>query len=368
MVKRVLIYRLGSLGDTVVALPALHLVERAFPDAERRLLTNMPTHSNAPAAFSVLQGSGLVHGYMDYPWQTRSLRELARLWWKIVRFRPQVVVYLMGKRGRTSVRRDAAFFRFCGAGEVIGLPVGDLAENLYDESTDLWEHEGARLVRCLRSRLGEVDLRDPTNWDLHLTAEEEQRAQTALAPVQGRPLIACGPGTKMQAKDWGRENWRALLTRLTREMPEHGLVLVGAKEDAETAEYVATEWESPVVNQCGKLTPRETAAVLRHVELFLGPDSGPMHLAAVYGVPCAIAFAAIDRRGRWFPMGDQHRPIYHHVDCEHCLLEVCVQMRKKCLTSITVEEMVTAALEAWGEGQAGKEIKASDGSSRTCTS
>ncbi len=36
-VKRVLIYRLGSLGDTLVALPALRLVARAFPNAERRI-------------------------------------------------------------------------------------------------------------------------------------------------------------------------------------------------------------------------------------------------------------------------------------------------------------------------------------------
>ena len=40
--RKVLIYRLGSLGDTVVALPSLHLIARAFPDAERRVLTNFP--------------------------------------------------------------------------------------------------------------------------------------------------------------------------------------------------------------------------------------------------------------------------------------------------------------------------------------
>ena len=45
--KRVLIYRLGSLGDTLVALPALHLVARAFPDAERRMLTNFPVKVKA---------------------------------------------------------------------------------------------------------------------------------------------------------------------------------------------------------------------------------------------------------------------------------------------------------------------------------
>jgi ADP-heptose:LPS heptosyltransferase len=348
MVKRVLIYRLGSLGDTVVALPALHLVERSFPNAERRLLTNMPTHSNAPAAFAVLKGSGLVHGYMDYPWKTRGFRELARLWWSIVRFRPQVVIYLMGMRN--TAKRDRWFFRLCGVRRIIGLPGGEESQPLYDETNGLWEHEGARLLRCV-ANLGRADVRDRSNWDLRLTEAEKRTADEILAPVGAHPIIACGPGTKMQAKDWGQENWRALLSRLSRDFPEHALVLVGAKEDTAAAEYVAEAWTGPVIHVCGRLTPRETAGVLQRAELFLGPDSGPMHLAAAYGVPCAIPFAALDRPGRWFPIGSGHRPIYHHVDCENCLLTVCIEQRKKCLTTISVEEMLAAALEARREGQ-----------------
>jgi ADP-heptose:LPS heptosyltransferase len=71
-----------------------------------------------------------------------------------------------------------------------------------------------------------------------------------------------------------------------------------------------------------------------------------MHLAAAYGVPCAIVFAAIDRRGRWFPIGEQHRPVYHQVECAVCWLTVCIEKGKICIESITVEEMFTAAIEA----------------------
>jgi hypothetical protein len=55
--ERVLLYRLGSLGDMVVALPALHLVARTFPDAERRLLTNDPVSAKAAPAEAVLGGA-----------------------------------------------------------------------------------------------------------------------------------------------------------------------------------------------------------------------------------------------------------------------------------------------------------------------
>ncbi len=76
MNKPILIYRLGSLGDTVVALPALKLVARAFPDAERWMLTNFSTSAKAAPMAAVLAGMGLVHGYIEYPIGMRSPRAL----------------------------------------------------------------------------------------------------------------------------------------------------------------------------------------------------------------------------------------------------------------------------------------------------
>lgn len=100
-VRRVLIYRLGSLGDTVVALPALHLVARAFPRAERRMLTNDPVNVKAPPAAAILEHTGLVDAFLRYTVGTRSLGELARLWWMLASWRPDVLVYLGSARGDT---------------------------------------------------------------------------------------------------------------------------------------------------------------------------------------------------------------------------------------------------------------------------
>src|SRR2546422_11247102 len=86
--RRILIYRLGSLGDTVVALPALRLVARAFEDAERWVLTNFNvSHKAAPMA-SVLEGTGLVHGYLEYPPGLRRLSGVVQLRADIRRFHP----------------------------------------------------------------------------------------------------------------------------------------------------------------------------------------------------------------------------------------------------------------------------------------
>lgn len=344
-IRKVLIYRIGSLGDTVVALPCFHLIARTFPDAERRLLTNFPVHAKAPASAAVLGDSGLVHGYMRYTIGTRNPAELLRLALQIRGYNPDLLVYLTPARGDRAVKRDAMFFRFSGVRRIAGLPLGDLGASRFDPATGLWEREAARLLRTLCS-LGAADVSDRSNWDFLLTDAEKSKASELLEPFGGLPIVACGPGTKMQAKEWDRDKWRELLGRLGSELPRHMLVLIGAKEDAEASEYAAAAWKAPVLNLCGRLAPRESAAVMSHAKLFLGVDSGPMHMAAAYGVPCVVPFAALDLPGRWFPIGKRHRPIYHKVECAACHLTTCIEKKKICIESITVDEVFQAAMEA----------------------
>ena len=341
-IKRILIYRLGSLGDTAVAMPCFHLIARAFPRAERVLLSNFPVHAKAPAAAAVLDGSGLVSSYMSYSTGSRSPVDVLRLMGKILRFRPDLLVYLTAPRGEKAVRRDALFFRLCGIRRIVGLPEGDLAKNSFDAASGLRESEASRLLRCMVS-LGDADIQDSRNFDLLLTDAETGKASQLLASFEGRPIIACGPGTKMQAKDWGQDSWRQLLTRLHSMYPEHALALIGAHDDFDAAEHAASNWNGPKINLCGRLTPRETAAILKRTAVFLGPDSGPMHLAACVGTPCVIAFSARGLPGVWFPAGPQHQVIYHQTSCHGCQLETCVTETRRCLTTITVEEMAQAA-------------------------
>jgi ADP-heptose:LPS heptosyltransferase len=67
-----------------------------------------------------------------------------------------------------------------------------------------------------------------------------------------------------------------------------------------------------------------------------------MHLAASVGVPCVIAFSAHGLPGVWYPAGRQHQIVYHQPECFGCGLETCIVMEKKCMTSVTVEEMEQA--------------------------
>jgi heptosyltransferase III len=340
-VRKVLIYRLGSLGDMVVALPCFHLIARTFPRAERALLTNFPVHAKAPSAAAVFGGSGLVHRYIGYTAGTRKIGELLRLAWRIRSFNPDVLVYLMPVRPLSHVSRDSRFFRLAGVSRIIGLPEKETLKHAFDAATGRFESEASRLARSL-VKLGDAEIDDPANWNLGLNEVEKGAAAIGLGPLMRRPLIACGPGTKMQAKDWGSSNWRALLTHLHAQYPEYGLALVGAQDDAELSDYVAWNWSGPKVNLCGKLTPRESAAVLEHARVFIGPDSGPMHLAACAGVPCVIAFSARGLPGIWYPHGRVHQVIYHQTSCYGCNLETCVAEARRCLGAISVAEMASA--------------------------
>jgi ADP-heptose:LPS heptosyltransferase len=333
---------LGSLGDTVVALPCYHLIARVFPAAERRLLTNFPVHAKAPAAAAVLGDSGLIHGYMRYRIGTRRVGELLRLAWQIRRFRPDVLIYLTDLRAAADIRRDETFFRVAGGvKKIVGVPAGEDLQRRCDTASGLCEAESFRLGRLI-GELGDVDASNLANWDLRLTAAEREVASAELGALAERRLIVCGPATKMQAKDWEKDKWRVLLGRLRRTYPEHGLVLVGAHEDREYSEVAAQEWDGPKVNLCGRLSPRETAAVIGRGEMFLGPDSGPMHLAASLGIPCVIAFSAHGLPGVWFPVGEQHQIVTHRPECFNCGLETCIVMDKKCMRSISVDEMEQA--------------------------
>jgi lipopolysaccharide heptosyltransferase III len=341
--KRVLIYRLGSLGDTLVALPALHLVARAFPNAERRMLTNFPVNVKAPPAAAILENSGLVQGYFRYAVGTRSVVELTKLWWELRRWRPDVLVYLVG-RTVEAARRDARFFRLCGIERQIGVPLSeDLLRNRWQEGEGALEPEAERLARNI-AELGDAELGSPASWDLRLTVAEHARAAEAIAGVGERLVIAVSVGTKVQSKDWGRENWRELLARLGGLYPQYGLVLAGVGEESEASEFCAEGWRGngggPVVNVCGRLTPRESAAAFARARVFVGHDSGPMHLAAAVQTPCVAIFAARNKPRVWFPYGRQHRVVYHQVSCWGCGLETCVVEKKRCLTSITVDEVV----------------------------
>ena len=314
--QRILIHRLGSIGDFVVALPALHAIRRAFPGADIRLLTSRPADRRVASARSVLEGAGLLDDDIAYTVGTRSPRDLLAIRRDIRAFAPELVVYLMDIGGLPRVLRDYAFFRWCGvAASALVMPFAPRLRTRLPRQggSGLWEPEAQRLARCVAA-FGAAAPEQAASWDLRLSAAEIAEADRALGAAFGdvavpdRSLVAMSIGTKQAVNDWGDDNWHAVLGAVGR--PQSGLVLIGAAAERERSAQVARDWTGPVANLCGRTSPRVSAAAMRRARLFLGHDSGPMHLAAAVGTPCVVVFSKRNRPGEWFPFGDHHRVFY----------------------------------------------------------
>lgn len=311
------------------------------------MLTSFPPNAKAPASAAVLESTGLISGYFRYTYATRDVRELLRLWWQMMRWRPDVLVYMSGSGTVAAAKRNQTFFRICGIRTMVGVPLTEDMQRarLVSGAGEpvAYEHEASRLTRNL-AELGEPRLDEAASWDLHLTPAERAKAAEVLAPVGERPLIAVSFGTKNQSNEWETPNWRALLGRLAGLYPEYALVVCGAAVEAELSEAAIEGWRAagngPVLNLCGRLTPRESAAVFARARVFLGHDSGPTHLAAAAGTPVVAVYGSRNLPGIWFPYGERHRVLYHLVECAGCRLQTCVVERKRCILSITVEEVL----------------------------
>jgi ADP-heptose:LPS heptosyltransferase len=307
--RRVLIHRPGSLGDTVVALPCLRLIRRTFPDSELRVLTNAPVAQSAPPLFSVLDGSGLIDGYMEYPIELRDPRRLWALARDIRRWRPTLLIYLARRERRGQVWRDAAFFRACGIRDFVGLALTQDLITSRARPDGLVEREAERLARNMAA-LGTIDLSDAASWDLGLSEADRALPRRLIAEQFGfQPFIVVSIGTKQAANDWGAPNWRALTEQLSRIYP-HGLVFVGAECDREASDAIALGLGGRCLNLCGLLTVRESAALIAEASLFVGNDSGPMHLAAAGGTPLVAVFSRLFPPGMWFPLGPRAKMLY----------------------------------------------------------
>lgn len=306
----VFIYRLGSLGDTLVSLPCFHKIAEVFPDQPKLVLTNFPISTKAAPLEVILRPAGLIDGVIEYPVGLRSISALFRLRRSIRQTGSDTLIYLAASRGRWSVFRDFLFFRFCGFSHFFGLPTTeDLRENRIDPFDGTCEPEAERLARTL-ARVGPINLQHSRYWDLRLTDGEKQVATGLLKTLGGKPFFAVNMGGKDACKDWGERNWNALAKLLASEMPTMAMVIVGAAEDSARAADLLVCWPMVGVNVCGMVSPRESAAILARATFFVGHDSGPLHLAATMQVPCVGLFGDNNLPRKWHPYGPRHHVLH----------------------------------------------------------
>jgi len=160
---------------------------------------------------------------------------------------------------------------------------------------------------------------------------------------ESKPWIGVGPASKMPAKRWELNRFAQVVRRLIEQFDVCPIVF-GGPEDAKVAQDLLNSWGRGY-NAAGELSVRGSASALGKCALFLGNDSGTMHLAAAAGTPCVAIFSSRDWPGAWYPYGVEQRVFRSEIECEGCYLVECVERQNECLRRISSDDVLSACTE-----------------------
>ncbi len=159
--------------------------------------------------------------------------------------------------------------------------------------------------------------------------------------IKTRPYIVIHPASVMATKRW-HENRFAEVALEVADMGFAVVITAGPGEEPLASRVAQRMRESTIL--LGLSIP-ELAELIRGARLYIGNDSGPMHLAAAVGTPTVAVWGSSDSR-RWHPWNVQHRVIQNPFECNPCPGYRClVAETPLCIESVTVDQVKAAAKE-----------------------
>jgi lipopolysaccharide heptosyltransferase II len=176
-------------------------------------------------------------------------------------------------------------------------------------------------------------------FGLQLSAEEEKQVDQLLANTP-YPFAAFFLGSRWESRFWFVDYTAEVARRLVEEFAL-GVVLLGGRGEQEFAEEVERQAGVPVTNLAGQTGLRELIGVFQRARVAVGPDSGPMHIAAAVGVPVVSLWGATSP-ARSAPWGSEQLVIVGQAACSPCYVRRC-PIGRLCMRRIT-PEMVLAKI------------------------
>jgi lipopolysaccharide heptosyltransferase I len=320
--QRIALVKPSALGDVVHALPVLTALRLLYPRAEIAWIVNRSYAgllSGHPHLDRVLvfdrgvfsRGSSLLM-MASYAWRWgRYLRQQHFDW----------VIDLQGllRSGwMTWVSGAAVRVGLCGARE------GSLLAYTHRVVASDWQRRHAvERNWAVIEALGGGDL--PRRFVVPIARQDQEAAQAVWQQLP-RPWIAVAPAARWPTKSWPPAAFAELLARFQRRFGA-GCLIVGSESDQAAATTVARALGRHVLNYAGHTTIAQLAALLAQCDLFVGNDSGPLHLAAALYKPCLAPYTCT--RPQWhgpytWPQGavaaavacaGSYRPQCPHLQC-----------------------------------------------------
>lgn len=344
--RRIVIYRAGRIGDSIVAIPAIQALRRAYPQASLALVT-VRGDAGGLWADDVFREFGWFDTIVTYKPDTwRHPRALLALLSDLRRLRADAVVHLGSEQNSWArVQRDRAFFALAGITRFIGgSPETVTWYGRLDTSDHERPYEVDRLLDVVRA--AGVAAAGDVAFDLPIGDAARARVDALLAAPgfeSGRPLVALCPGSAQPAKRWPIERYGEVGAQL---IHDHGasLVVVGGVHEASVAEALSSWWprERWLNAAAERLTTLSMAELLRRCVIYVGNDTGPMHVAAAVGTRCVAVFGAQYPARCWHPYGEGHVVLRRRPPCRHCYLTECTQFQSRCVTETSVNEVRVA--------------------------
>ncbi len=295
---RVVVIRFDEIGDLILTLPFLRELRRSMPNARIALVVR-------PALVNLVELCPHIDSVIPFapkfgfrPGRLKALFSLRR----------QVAVALGGEPQLGILPRfDADFSRgllallATGAQRRIGFSESATPEKAHaDADTDQFlthpikpvcadMHELKRNLSLLTA-LGATAGSD--HLQLYISQQDKTKADALLASrPNGTRWIGLCAGASTERKRWPVERYATVARFILDHYPNTAVVVVGGPGDREAGEQIVRELQGRGLNVAGDLALRETAAVLAKCGLYLGNDTGPMHIAAAVGVPIVAIYA-----------------------------------------------------------------------------
>jgi heptosyltransferase II len=339
---KILVRATNWVGDAVMCIPALEAIRRARPGAEIAILARpwvADLYRGQPFADRIIgfDSTGSDRGPLALERVARSLRreKFGRAILLQNAFQAAWLAWRAGIPERIGYARDARSWLLTRA-----IPVPKRGE--------IPAHEAYYYLELLR-RAGWLDrlpVLEPTRLQVDPTAIKRADLQLREAGAIAAARVAIAPGAAYgSAKCWELDRYAALADRLIADFGA-SVILFGTTSEREVAERITALMRCHPVNLAGKTPVGELPALFAACNLFVGNDSGAMHVAAAVGLPVVAIFGPTDLEGT-APITPQQTLVQQHVSCSPCFLRHC-PVDHRCMTRVTVDA-VYAAARAWME-------------------
>jgi ADP-heptose:LPS heptosyltransferase len=291
--RNVLIIRLDQIGDAVMTTPLLRELKRHLPRARLSLVVK-------PSVLNLVELCPYVDRIHVFDWNIHGNFAGIRSHWRALKlsfmqlwphrydlaivprrhvdyYHGPLIAYFSGSRWRLGSQGSFPRLR-----QILPLTTNGFFTHLVPNIASMHEVEhNLSIVKFLGGIVKEDRL------ELWLDSKDDAFAEDMIQSHgvhSDEAIIALCPGGGSQKKVWPAARYAELARRLQEELRAR-FVVIGGREDESVGLKLTNHLGGKLINAAGKTTLRQAAALMKRCLLYIGNDTGPMHLAAAVGIP-----------------------------------------------------------------------------------